>query len=97
MVRRRACLAARSARSGAAAADNSPRALRVAAAIRFVLSDLFSTMRAEDRQSLLHVRGAAAAAAALRLVSRVANSAPPHLGFLPPVARARRRRAPVTR
>ncbi len=29
-----------------------------AAAIRFVLSDLFVTMRAEDRQSLLHVRHA---------------------------------------
>ena len=91
MVRRRPCLATR---NGAAAADERMR-LRALAAIRFVLSDLFSTMRAEDRQSLLHVRGAAAAAAAPRLVSRLANSA--HSGFLPPVARATRRRAPATR
>ena len=84
-------------RAEAAAADTRRRARRARAAIRFVLSDLFSTMRAEDRQSLLHVRGAAAAAAALRRASALANSAPPHSGFLPPVVPAARRREPATR
>jgi hypothetical protein len=88
MVRRRALFAPS---SGALATPQRLTRLALApprVAIRFVLSDLFSTMRAEDRQSLLHVRALHAAPAAPRPAGARANSSALHSGFLPPVARS---------